>query len=132
MTRKRNPRRRKTDLGSRGEEAAARFLADRGFAVVARNLDNVHGEIDLLMRRGRLYVAVEVKTRTHHPAPERLVQRAQLHRLERALLALAPGLRPRPRFLRIDVVAVTMLDDHPELRHFVARGPFRPRSLPRT
>lgn len=101
-----------------------------GFVVVARNLRSVHAEIDLLVRRRRLYAAVEVKARTHHPAPERLVGVPQLQRLERALRALAPGLRPRPRSLRIDIVAVTGSGDRTELRHFVARGPFAPRPAP--
>lgn len=97
---------------------------------MARNLRTVYGEIDLLVRRRRLYAAVEVKTRTWHPAPERLVRISQLQRLERALRALVPLLRPRPRSLRIDVVAVTGPRDRPELRHFVARGPFSPRPDP--
>lgn len=113
-------------MGRLGEDAAARFFADRGFVVVARNLRTVHGEIDLLLRRRRLYVAVEVKTRAVHPAPERLVEKAQLQRVERALIALAPGLRPRPRSLRIDVVAVTGLGNRTELHHFPARAPFPP------
>ncbi len=114
-------------LGLLGEEAAARFFVGRGFSIAARNLKNIHGEIDLLLRKGRLYVAVEVKTRACHPAPERLVEKAQLSRLERALLALAPHLRPRPRSLRIDVVAVTWREDRSEVQHFVAHGPFPPR-----
>ena len=120
-------RSRRARLGSLGEQAAARLFLSRGFSIVACNLRNIHGEIDLLLRRRRLYVAVEVKTRAGHPAPERLVEKAQLERLERALVALAPHLRPRPRSLRIDVVAVTWRADRTEVHHFVAHGPFPPR-----
>jgi len=75
---------------------------------VARNLRTIHGEIDLLVRRGRDWAAVEVKASQHHPAPEHCLHADQLDRLVRSLLALAPGLRPRPRSLQIDVVAVRL------------------------
>src|SRR5262249_56822193 len=92
--------------GARGEDLAAAYLRRKGFRVLARNLRTVHGEIDLLVRRRRLYAAVEVKARADHPAPERLVDAGRLDRMARALLALAPELRPRPRALRLDVIAV--------------------------
>lgn len=56
-------------------------------------------------------MAVEVKTRRGEEAPEQAVTDARLDRLERALRALAPSLRPRPRALRVDVVAVVARPD---------------------
>ena len=123
MTRPR-PSRRRADghpprsSGERGEELAARALAGRGYRIVARNLRTTAGEIDLLARRRRTWIAVEVKARADHPAPERFVDADRLDRLARALQALAPTLRPRPRALRVDVVAVRWLHDRPEIRHF--------------
>lgn len=73
---------------------------------MASNLRTRVAEIDLLLRRRRLYVAVEVKTRRHQEAPERCVDAAQLERLAEALARLAGGLRPAPRLLRVDLVAV--------------------------
>ncbi|MCK5940971.1 MAG: YraN family protein, partial [Planctomycetes bacterium] len=92
--------------GAHGEQLAGRALARVGLRVVARNVRTRHGEIDLLCRRGRVWIAVEVKARRDHPAPERCVRPEQLERIERALRSLAPSLRPRPRELRIDVVTV--------------------------
>ncbi len=116
MTRWRNPRRRpelaparepaSARSGRAGEDWAARGLLATGARIVGRNVRTRHGEIDLLIRRGRTYAAVEVKARAAHPAPERLVTRAQLDRLERALQDLDATLRPRPSTLQIDVVAV--------------------------
>jgi len=108
-----------SDTGRRGEAAAAEFLEDLGFRIVAQNLRTRHGEVDLLARRRRLYVAVEVKTRAWDPAPEQAVSAAQLDRLQRTLVALAPHLQPQPRQLRVDVVAVRWTKDAPpEVRHF--------------
>ena len=102
----RTSRRSDHRTGHCGEAAAAGFLRDLGYRIVARNLRTRYGEVDLLARRRRLYVAVEVKTRTRDPAPEQAVSATQMARLERTLVALAPHLRPRPRQLRVDVVAV--------------------------
>ena len=108
-----------SDTGRRGEAAAAAFLEQLGFRIVARNLRTRHGELDLLVRRRRLYVAVEVKTRRRHPAPEQAVSTAQLARLQRSLVRLAPHLRPTPQRLRVDVVAVRWTASaSPEVRHF--------------
>jgi sugar transferase (PEP-CTERM system associated) len=118
------PRRRRPDggdeerTGTRGEALAANALARRGYVVAARNVRTRAGEIDLLLRRGRTWIAVEVKSRADHPAPERCVARAQLDRIERALASLAPGLHPKPRALRIDVVSVRWQRDRAELLHF--------------
>lgn len=104
--------------GARGEQLAAAGLAATGYRLVARNLRTRHGEIDLLVRRGRTWIAVEVKARADHPAPEACVDAAQLDRIERTLRALAPLLRPRPRALRVDVVAVRWTSRGPDLLHF--------------
>jgi len=114
----------RASFGALGEQLAARALAQRGYRVVARNLRTRTGELDLLVRRRRTWIAVEVKTRRDHPAPERCVSLQQLERLARTLRALAPGLRPRPRALRIDVVTVRVAAladgriEPLELRHF--------------
>ena len=113
--------RRPERSGSAGESVAAAWLAARGYRIEARNLRTVHGEIDLLARRRRRWVAVEVKARQDHPAPERLVDGERLDRMARALAALAPSLRPRPRSLQLDVVAIRWRDAAPaEVSHFPA------------
>lgn len=106
--------------GAAGEQLAAAALTRAGYVIEARNLRTTFGEIDLLARRRRTWIAVEVKARADHPAPERFVDRDRIERLSRALLALAPTLRPAPRGLRIDVVAVRWCATGPELLHFPA------------
>lgn len=51
-------------LGRRGEDAAARFLARRGYEIVERNWKCAAGEADIIARDGEWIVFVEVKTRT--------------------------------------------------------------------
>jgi len=99
-------------IGRQGEDAAARLYRSAGFAVVARNLRTTLGELDLVVRRGSLLAAVEVKTR-RGGAPERTVGDEELARRARALAAVARVLAPDVRRLRlrVDVAAVVCRKD---------------------
>ncbi|HEX9099284.1 MAG TPA: YraN family protein [Candidatus Dormibacteraeota bacterium] len=55
--------RRQLELGRAGEKAAAELLKRRGYEVVGAGFTARRGEIDLICRRGRELVIVEVKTR---------------------------------------------------------------------
>lgn len=49
--------------GRRAETAALRLLRGHGLRLLARNVRNRHGELDLVMRDGPLLVVVEVRWR---------------------------------------------------------------------
>jgi putative endonuclease len=51
--------------GDAAEERAARHLAERGLAIVARNYRTRLGEIDLIAREGGTLVFVEVRKRSN-------------------------------------------------------------------
>ena len=53
----------KRELGRFGEERAARYLRLRGYRIMETNYSCRLGEIDLIARRGRYIVFVEVKLR---------------------------------------------------------------------
>ncbi|HEX8169814.1 MAG TPA: YraN family protein [Thermoanaerobaculia bacterium] len=57
-------------LGRLGERRAAWFYRLRGYRIVARNERVAAGEADLVARRGRTLVIVEVKTRQTRIAGE--------------------------------------------------------------
>lgn len=111
-------------VGQAGEDLACRWLKRAGYRIVARNLRLASGEIDILARRGREYCAIEVKSRRHHPAPERCVSPTQLDRIERSLRQVERSLFPPPKGLRIDVIAVNWPDGTgsarkiPVIQHF--------------
>ena len=48
--------------GVQGEETAARFLLDRGYAILERNYRGDRSEIDIIARAGDTIVFCEVKT----------------------------------------------------------------------
>ncbi|HET8798057.1 MAG TPA: YraN family protein [Thermoanaerobaculia bacterium] len=70
-------------LGRRGERRAAWFYLLRGYSIVGRNVRLPAGEIDLVVRRGKTIVLVEVKTRQTRTAGEghEAVNRAKRERL---------------------------------------------------
>ena len=55
---------RRHELGNAGEREAARLLRAHGYEVVGSGFVARRGEIDLICRRGRELVVVEVKTRS--------------------------------------------------------------------
>src|SRR5262245_17981851 len=51
-------------IGTWGEEAATKFLVQRGYTIIAKNFRTPYGEIDVNARQGDITIFVEVKTRT--------------------------------------------------------------------
>ncbi len=75
--------------GRRGEVVAALWLMAKGYSILGFRLRTPHGEIDLVVRRGRVLAAVEVKARTSLDAALEAVSLTQRQRLRRAIRALA-------------------------------------------
>ena len=107
------------ELGRRGEQRAAWFYRLRGFAIVARNVRILGGEIDLIVRRGRLLAFVEVKTRRSLTAGEGYdavgtAKRAQIVKLTDAYLAY----HPHDGDVRYDIVSLFWNGRAFEITHF--------------
>lgn len=98
----------RTQLGRRGEDAAAEHLAALGMLVVARNWRCRYGEIDVVAREGGTLVICEVKTRSGVGFGSPLeaitaVKQMRLRRLAGLYLAEVGGHRGP---VRIDAVGV--------------------------
>ena len=52
------------DLGKQGEKLAYTFLRNKGYEVLATNFRFEKAEIDIICKKGKTIVFVEVKTRT--------------------------------------------------------------------
>ncbi len=75
-----------TELGRRGEEAAARLLKDKGYKILERNFRVRQGEIDLVVFRDGVLAFVEVRAQTE-PAmidPLRTITRGKQRRVIKA------------------------------------------------
>ena len=95
--------------GRAGEDRAAEWLESRGYVVVARNVVNKAGEIDVVARDGDVLCFIEVKartTRTYGPAVE-AVTVAKQRRLARAS-ALYLAFHPTDAPCRFDVLGMDL------------------------
>lgn len=93
--------------GRLGEERAARFLIERGYRILQRNVRLPGGEIDLICLDGSALVFVEVKSRGGKSFGDALdaVDRRKRRTLRRLAADYAQIVAPRA-VLRFDVVAL--------------------------
>ena len=106
--------------GRDGEERAAAYLTMQGLTILARNVRDAAGEIDLVALDADTLVFCEVRTRRSRgqggalesvtPAKQRQVVRAAEH-----FLARHPRLHTRP--MRFDVVAIDADGDDVRITH---------------
>lgn len=108
--------------GREAEELAARWLAARGYRILARNHALRRGEVDIVCEREGLVCFVEVRSRTGtaQGGPEETVDRRKARKVVAAATDWAARNGALGRALRFDVVAVTFGDGAPRLQHFPA------------
>lgn len=108
--------------GARGEEAAAGYLQEQGYRIVARNWHthgDVRGELDLVCARDGLLVFVEVKTRRsdRFGGPLAAVTRDKQARIRALAAAFLRQTGLRAPEIRFDVVAVWDRADRAAVDH---------------
>jgi putative endonuclease len=111
------------DIGDRGEEWAAAFLADAGYHILARNYRFDRNEVDLVCldpQHEDEVVFVEVKTRTGtgFGPPEASITREK----RQALIDVARAYLYEHEWegapARFDVIAVLLSDGAPQIDHY--------------
>lgn len=80
-------RRRAWRFGWRAETVCVLLLRLKGYGILARRFRSPAGEIDIVARRGRTLVFVEVKARASHDAALYAITGRQQARLARAAMA---------------------------------------------
>lgn len=114
----------RSSTGQRGERAAADFLKKNRYKLIARNLRNRFGEIDIiaLTPDGHTAVIVEVKTAENPNArPELRVDQKKQHRLTALAAQVIRRYKLQNRPIRFDVIAVNLPPgSEPVIRHYEA------------
>lgn len=110
------------ETGLWGEQVAALWLSNHGYAIVGRRVrPDRHDEIDIIARKGDVLVFVEVKTRASEAfgRPFFAVGMAKRRALCRAAAAYLRRLRYPNLYYRLDVVEVIGRpgDPAPTVRH---------------
>lgn len=108
-------------IGKRGEDIAAAFLRSRGIVILARNHKSPHrGEVDIVARRGKLLLFIEVKTRRAGSAGRGLesVTRDKQALIERGANDWLRRLKTREIPWQFDVIEVIVEEGRkPAVRH---------------
>lgn len=105
------------DVGSQGERLAADYLRQKGFRILARNLKNKFGEIDIVAQvpASQDVAVIEVKTRvlqdesSPFTRPEERVSHSKQLQLTKLACQLARRKRLKARVIRFDVVGVDIV-----------------------
>ncbi len=106
-------------VGRAGEDAAVRFLQDKGYMIVARNWYNPRGrrvgEIDIIAKDKQQWVFVEVKTSAvvadvHRLPPQEHITAHKMHKMSAAAQAYLRAHDRMDASWRCDAVAVYMAE----------------------
>jgi len=97
----------KTELGKKGEELAAEYLREKGFAILHRNYRIGQGELDIIARHQNMMVFVEVKTResAYLTEPVQLVPLSKQRQIGRLANSFLKGYKSLEQG-RFDIVIV--------------------------
>jgi len=108
----------KAEVGKIGEELAANYFTNLGFEIVRRNFRFGKAEIDLIVKKDRWLIFVEVKTRHSNDfgEPEAFVSRRQTKNIFDAAEEFIYSNDWRGH-IRFDILAVRP-GDPPEITHF--------------
>lgn len=107
------------DLGKKGEAIAARYLKEKGYAIIEQNWFYEKYEIDIIASNDEYIVFVEVKARLSDRwgNPEEAVSKGKIKRIvEAADFYLIENDIDKP--VRFDVIAIIWTGNKPEIDHF--------------
>ncbi len=110
------------ELGARGEEAAVRFLANRGYEILDRNWTCAADEADIVARDANVIVFVEVKTRSDASMgfPAEAVTAKKRQRYERIACLYLERHAFTEMLVRFDVISlVAIAPDRALVRHHI-------------
>lgn len=100
-------RQRAETWGRRAEDIAAWWLRLKGYRILAKRVRTPFGEVDLVIRRGKTLVFVEVKARLDAGSAAASISPANQRRVFRASNALLARFGKDCGSVRIDVVLIS-------------------------
>lgn len=115
-------------IGSRGEKVAGKYLKKKGFKIIEFNYQNKTGkrlgEIDIVAKKDKQIVFVEVKSRISDGVttvlPEENITRDKLHKLQKIINAYINEKDLWECDYRLDAVSILFTEDGKsvlEIRH---------------
>lgn len=105
-----SPKRR---FGDAGEKIAEKYLLEKGYEIIDRNYRKPYGEIDLIAKKDKMLVFIEVKTRDrkhlYNFLPEQSVNRSKTRKIKKVcrVYLLEKHYRPDQEW-QIDILAISI------------------------
>ncbi|MGB2579128.1 putative endonuclease [Elusimicrobium simillimum] len=96
------------NLGSAGEDAAAKYLEGKKYKILARNYRVKEGEVDIIAIHGKTLVFTEVKARAYSAfgGPLGAVTKSKQHKVALAATNYIKEKQPKFDSIRFDVITV--------------------------
>lgn len=106
-------------LGKFGEDAAAKFLSERGYQIISRNFRCEIGEIDIIASIDNWLVFVEVKTRSGggYGDPFESITSSKLQRMRRLASFWMNQFAGSGKRARLDAISVLVRDGRVLIEH---------------
>ena len=106
------------DKGLAGEELAAAFLSQNGYAILEKNWQFGREEIDIIARKDNILVVVEVKTRSgsFFGEPEEFVNRQKQRNLIKAANAYIEK-NSLELEVRFDIIGIILTGKNHRINH---------------
>ena len=106
------------DLGNQGENLAIDYLINRGFTILERNYRFQKAEVDIIVQKESLLIAVEVKTRATKAFgnPQDFLKPNQIQRIVKAMDHYITSQHLDVE-LRFDIIAVVKEGSKTEIEH---------------
>lgn len=76
------------EKGLQKEEKVCQFLIQKGWRIIYKNKKILGVELDILARKNKDYIAIEVKSISHPGQIEKILRPEQKYRLEKAVASL--------------------------------------------
>jgi putative endonuclease len=97
------------EIGEKGEQTAADFLVNKGYAILHRNWRSGKKEVDIIALKDNIVAIVEIKTRSSNDFafPEEAVNKRKQQLLKAAAEAFMNANRQYPDY-RFDIVSILM------------------------
>ncbi len=106
------------DLGVEGENIAVRHLLSQGYTILERNWRYAKAEVDIIAAKGKMLVAVEVKSRSSDVFgdPQGFIGRDKIRLLQKAIKAYV-NLNRLDHEVRFDAMGIVMRDGKVTITH---------------
>jgi len=109
------------NTGKLAEDFATEYLKELGYEIIARNYQVSHLEIDIIARKDKYLVFVEVRSKSGsgYGSPEESMSASKRKQVRKAAEGYMNDNKHLNLQVRLDFIGVTFIDDKPKINHLI-------------